>query len=619
MNTPVRRALLAGLVVFLATGCRDTVSVEPLEEPLLSRVTPGASFDWTMPPRFGHDGDGDGLLDYPRTAEEINPSSWTVDFDACGVPAGRLYIWHVNERRVASTTSCRYAHEFPAEGMYDVALHVVGDREPGIWAEHVVTVQDWLVVSFGDSYASGEGVPEIAQATDQLFQQLNGALQDLVNARRLLVQAAASLQEAFEKKGLAEAVLATAQQRRTNFFEACTPDDFKAIQRCADFLKGLPFDTFTTARDHFNQAVQNAQDRVNSAVTAYQQAVAAHASAQSAVNNLQAAIATLSAGLQPARWQVPYHNEDWEGEDCHRSANAAAAQAALALEESDPHTSVTFVHLACSGARVDMFRGSLRKQIPWAAELIGAREIDAVTVSIGGNDAGFVRIATACVVQQPCYVDVPAIDPAPAGQYCFLMGLVGFQQQCNDLFGVFPDQSAKGIVEEGVAGLPPRYEEVAQVLLPTLAGLLEPELGPGPPSPPLDPVDRVRSDRVYITEYVDMTTLDEMEWLDVVAAGSINQAVEDAAEAHGWTAVDQIYQAYDRHGYCATNHWVVRAHETFIRQGDESGMAHPNLQGLTHNGQAIFSALIGDLYPLGLGEPPRAPDEPAVPTPPMAP
>ena len=632
MRSTVRSALVAGVAAVSVAACRDSTVDPTLTEPSLSRATPGAAFEWSVPARFGPDRDGDGLRDYFRLADQINPSSWPVDFDACQLPPGSRYVWYVNDFLAASVTSCTYTHHFRAEGTYEVALHVIRVPGPGLWAEDVVTVQDWLIVSFGDSYASGEGVPEVTQNVEAVLQSLNTALQQLVTARLLLNAAAANLQDALERKGLAEAVLADAQQAAGDFLDACNPTDFTSIQECADFLAGLPFTTFAAAQDHFNQAVQNAQDRLNSLITALQQAQAAFDAAQSAVNNLIQTISLLQAGLPPAKWQAPYPNEIWNDENCHRSANAAPARAALALEEGDPRTSVTFLHLACTGARVDMFRASLREQIPWADELIGSREIDAVLVSIGGNDAGFASLAIACVVQQPCYVDSPAFDPAAGAAYCGFVGLFGLGTLCNNLFGIFPAQSAKAILEEGVGGLPPRYAELAEELLPNLRGLLEPEPGPGVPQPPLEPVDRVRSNRVYITEYVDMTkddagaycvgslanllgtipgvTPDELLWLDLVAAASINRAGATAALTHGWNAVSGIYGGYATHGYCADAHWVVRAHETFLRQGDEKGMAHPNGVGHAFNGQAIFAALLADLYPGGLGGSPRPPNQP---------
>lgn len=623
MNTPSRWCLLAGFLAASAIGCRDTK--ESLTDPSFNRVKPGPSFDWTMPARFGLDRDGDGLTDYLRTPEEISPATWTVNFDACEL-SGTQYIWHVNQRRVASVESCQYVHEFPAEGTYDVALHVVSTPGSSVWAEQVVTVQDWLVVSFGDSYASGQGVAEITQANDALFRAINETLQDLDDARRHLDQAAANLQEAFERKGLAESVLATQQQRFNEFLAACTIESFKDIAECAQFLADLPFDTYETARNHFNQGVEDARERVESLTRAFQEAQAAVTAAQNAIANLETAIAALQAGFTPVRWQAAYANEAWGNEDCNRSARAAPARAALALEQSDPRTSVTFVHLACTGATVDANRGRLRQQIPWAAELIGSREIDAVLLSIGGNDAGFADIATACAVQQPCYSITPAFDPAVARPVCSLLGVLGYEAKCNEVFANLPDRSANELLAEGVAGLPAKYAEVAGELFPTLSGLLEP-----------DAADRVRSSRVYITEYVDMTkdhsraycrleltnplgampgmTVDEMEWLDVVAGRSINRAVADAAGAHGWTLVSQIYDAYAPHGYCADDHWVVRIHESFLLQGDYLGTAHPNIPGHTHNGQAILAALMPDLYPLGIGGAPRAPDQPFSPGP----
>jgi hypothetical protein len=519
-----------------------------------------------------------------------------------------------------------------------VALHVTNDADESIWAEQVVTIQDWLVVSFGDSYASGEGVPEVPAANDALLASIDATLQSLEDARRSVdatranVDAAlANLAEAFENKGLAESILATQQQRLNSFLAACQIATFKDIVDCANFLAGLPFDTYETALANFQQGVDDARERLDDLTQAYQAAQAAVLTAQAALQsaqdafaNLQSVLGALQAGLGTAKWQAQYAMEDWESQDCHRSANAAPAQAALALERSDPRTSVTFVHFACSGAQIGRDRASLIKQIPWAEQLIGPREIDAVLLSIGGNDAGFASIATACAVQQPCYLDNPAFDPAAGSGLCTVLGFLGFGQQCTDFFGFFPTQSANQLVADGVAALPAKYQMLAQDLLPQLSGLLDPAAGG-------NPVDRLRPGRVYITEYVDMTrdddgafctqdllnplgtipaiTVDELAWLDVGAAGAINQAVASAAATHGWNAVGGIYSAYAPHGYCADDHWVVRIYESLLRQGDPSGVAHPNLAGHTHNGQAILAALMDGLYPGGVGAAPRAPDQ----------
>src|SRR5207248_7120428 len=137
---PSRWIAVAGLLAFEIVGCRDTTAVDPALHPSLNRVKDATlAFDWSMPARFG-DKDADGLVIYRRTAEEINPASWTVNFDACKLPSGTLYDWYVNNRHAQSVSPCTWTHELPTEGIYNVSLHVTGSG-PGYWADKVLTVQ----------------------------------------------------------------------------------------------------------------------------------------------------------------------------------------------------------------------------------------------------------------------------------------------------------------------------------------------------------------------------------------------------------------------------------------------------------------------------------------------
>ncbi|HEV7720793.1 MAG TPA: hypothetical protein VGO60_05895, partial [Iamia sp.] len=101
--------------------------------------------------------------------------------------------------------------------------------------------------------------------------------------------------------------------------------------------------------------------------------------------------------LDPSDWLAP----KWQNAQCHRTSLAGPAQAALRLERRDPHTSITFVHVACSGASItegllgaydgqDPSKGTrLAPQLDQVRDLVGTRPIDAVTVSVGANDAKF--------------------------------------------------------------------------------------------------------------------------------------------------------------------------------------------------------------------------------------
>jgi hypothetical protein len=113
---------------------------------------------------------------------------------------------------------------------------------------------------------------------------------------------------------------------------------------------------------------------------------------------------------------------DREHRIAHRSSLAAAAQMALRLEQADPHTSVTFVFVAASSGEI--FTGALepyggvgnepgfdkddpmKPQLDQVKELVSGRTIDALFMSLGGNDAGFVR-----AIISPLMTDFAGGDP----------------------------------------------------------------------------------------------------------------------------------------------------------------------------------------------------------------
>ena len=154
-------------------------------------VTP--SFVWSMPDRLA-DHDGDGFIDSsvlpsqasgtcefvpPREGEgdirmtiPCHPEArnfvtavdgFTVNLDACdSVGAIATYRWLVDGERAGESAGCDdFSLNFPREGVYTVTLVALpASGGPGVSVPHEVTVQDWLIVAFGDSYGSGEGAPD---------------------------------------------------------------------------------------------------------------------------------------------------------------------------------------------------------------------------------------------------------------------------------------------------------------------------------------------------------------------------------------------------------------------------------------------------------------------------
>lgn len=95
----------------------------------------------------------------------------------------------------------------------------------------------------------------------------------------------------------------------------------------------------------------------------------------------------------------------------HRSSVAWPVRTALALEQEDPHTSVSFVSFAATGARIH--RGILTEranlgipaQLDAVRDVLGERQIDVVLLQVGGNDIGFSQ-----VIRQLVEAD-PLLDP----------------------------------------------------------------------------------------------------------------------------------------------------------------------------------------------------------------
>ncbi len=392
---------------------------------------PIAIFDWSMPERLA-DVDHDGVLDEHNDAAYISPATWQVDLDACASHTdgtGPLtFQWRIDDV-VTGGNTCALSHEFADLGFHDIDLTVTqpdGERDHLV---RTIDVADHLIVSIGDSIASGEGTPD-----------------------------------------------------------------------------------------------------------------------------------------------KPEPGLTWNNRQCDRSGLAGPAQAALRLEQADRHSSVTFVHLACSGASItgaDVASGGLLTpyeginpgppldpQVVAAKALTGTRSVDALLVSIGANDAAFSDVVKECIA-------LPF---------------------CNHISGVVDPFDAK------LAALPGRYT--------VLSGALTPW---------------VPADKVFISEYPDPTITDsgawdlscvgdglwpggtisdsEARWASEHLAAGLNQAVATAAQAHGWNYVGGISSGFARRGYCAADHDIVQIGESRDRQGDINGAFHPNAAGHQRYAAAIHAAV----------------------------
>jgi len=291
------------------------------------------------------------------------------------------------------------------------------------------------------------------------------------------------------------------------------------------------------------------------------------------------------------------------------------AQVALKLEQKDPKTSVTFVHLACSGASIidhnrphsgagggllDPYVGInpgavLPAQVDEAKRLIGNRVPDAILLSAGVNDLDFGEVVKSCA-----RLDV-YVNP----------------KQETDCFGK-PYTDTTGTTHQTLlAFLQERFK-----LLPDLYTRLGDELATIAPP-----------DRVFITNYPDTLHNDNGELcarLNLTAPAGLtvtdqapvaitrvavilslvtkvllplNTAIDNGYKQ--WNVVKLTGTDFRDHGYCAGNRWIVTRNESFQNQGNDNGTLHPNKAGHDAIAVVVYPVVEAQLYPGGKARPPQ--------------
>jgi hypothetical protein len=379
------------------------------------------SINWTMPDRFGRDANGNGLPDLPNTPSYVNGDAgpggaprFSVDLDLkVAEPAGtrrpvsiESASWTVRAfgctPRVGITCPGVTAEgQSPdvalPEGVYDASVTFSGRTSGPLRrvvsgrATQRIRVEDFLIVSIGDSYASGEGNPEQVRRSKQ------------GDCDRQLVFWADS---------------GTVGEQTATPHLACGYG--AGVVGAAKSLA-----TTRVGRDHVRS---------------------------------------------------------------HRSTLSASAQAALGIERSDIRSSVTFVSVAASGATinkglVEPYKGvenepdsawmtAMPPQLDQVASLVGNRTIDALTVSIGGNDIGFGNVVTALILADDEDDRRLILGAVKTGNWNLVDASI-------DRMGL---ASYANIPGGGLDGLPLLYEKLATEIR-----------------------AKLRPHRVYITEYPDPT------------------------------------------------------------------------------------------------------------------
>jgi uncharacterized delta-60 repeat protein len=359
---------------------------------------------------------------------------------------------------------------------------------------------------------------------------------------------------------------------------------------------------------------------------------------------------------------VPSGTPTWWDQRCHRSSRSGHAFAAQQIENEDPHTSVTYLSFACSGAEVmeglvlkyagidDPGSGffatppSQLKNIMYhlcdvpqgsTACLQNPRRADALFVAAGLNDLGFSGILKNCAdladladlsVDDIFLVGAPhliinmdwdeikdkAIDVVLGPLDEILKSLIKWtfnffgsdQFNCNDsldpilknnlialwshydLLATLLRGQAQSVVNDIQAGVP-RYSWLSKKMKQdisndygNLSATMQKSLIPAAvyfTSYPVDPFGS-RAGGGHGCGFFRGIQDDEGDWL-YQSGLELNDRIALTALRNRWFYVNGITEAFDGHDYCAGSSWYVSLTQSFLDQYNIDGTMHPNNDG----------------------------------------
>ena len=297
----------------------------------------------------------------------------------------------------------------------------------------------------------------------------------------------------------------------------------------------------------------------------------------------------------------------WIDSACQRSAGAASERAAGQLNGIRP---VSFTSFACQGSVIDSAEGSPALLGPNGqlskVDPSGSTPVDALTVSIGGNDIGFDKIVEACMVPgNSCSTDPNVTGPLTSnlsrlpGHLGALIAAINARPDIDNVF---------------------------------LTAYPDPTSGPHPP-PGGPPVRCGLGGFDPGFEGFDFITEPDAAWASTSVVAPLNAALQAAVNTANsqsgqhavWHFVSGISSAFSGHGFCTgggaplssalwtwpTPRYMATPVDSLTSQGDANGTMHPNdlgqqvIANVIYNGYLslpLMSASVSASSPLIAGD-----------------
>jgi hypothetical protein len=317
-------------------------------------------------------------------------------------------------------------------------------------------------------------------------------------------------------------------------------------------------------------------------------------------------VVSIGDSLASGEGNPPYTNNK-----CDQSTKAYGRQVAAKIEDNDPRSSVTFVQLACSGAAIDskisalpgyfnqkgvlakvnamagktaaQYSGdpendnSIAYQLLRLKDLIGDRQIDTLTLSIGINNLQFGSIVAQCIALTRC--QDPPTKVANVSITTDLgkevpLRIAGLRELYADLHGtiteLFPRKQLSP-QDVYVVGYPDPLHDQSGFLCPVFIG---------------------NSDTAA---FQNANGEGEVNWAESAFMTPLERATERFAA--GWNYID-IAGIFEKHGYCSTDTWFNQIHDftdNLKIKEEEKGKTNPS--GILHPNNTGQTAIVDELLP----------------------
>jgi len=448
--------------------------------------------------------------------------------------------------KLRSPSMWRTEVQVPKPGEYEVTLQVNltgGQREV---SSRNYLLRDFLVVSIGDSFASGQGNPDVVAVPSP------------------------------DQKAICEATTLTLfitkiEGAIKEFAEQLKVKTEESIEKYLPFIGAIVVAEINNVEDVVG-FVKNAAESVASAVVDVARDIGG-----GVVEGAEEVASWFGLGDGGESDEIDPHPAGWQEPNAYRSYRSGHSLAARQVESETPFSAdrITFISLGRSGSEID--DGLLgprtvdvpldsankaidgwtknRGQIQEAKETVLNRPIDALIITIGVNDLGFSSQVTQAILWksgEKRKERIASVKKKLETEYPQLLNqlkrAIDSQLRPRQVFILeYPVRIFKEVAERGPCGV-----------LGSSVGLN--------------------------LDKADARSLGELGDL-------LNQKIRAKADEFGWILVDGIENGFDGHGYCASRPYFVLAEESCRNQGDFEGMLHPNKLGQQVTRDCIVRAL----------------------------